>query len=71
MRLLPKVYASAGISQNNQTNASSTQVTQTALTTENYYLNASWTLFDGLATRGQKLQALSYLRYYQRQLAES
>ncbi len=69
VRLLPKFFASATLSQNNQTtSATANSVQQTALTSENYYLNAQWTLFDGLATRGQKLQALYYRRYYERQL---
>ena len=68
VRLLPKVSTYAGISQQNQTYATSGQVQQTFVTNEFYWVQAQWTLFDGLATRGQKLQALYYRRYYERLL---
>ena len=68
VRLLPKFSTYAGISQQNQTNATPNAVEQTAVTNEFYWLQAQWTIFDGLATRGQKLQALYNRRYYERLL---
>jgi len=74
VRLLPQFSANAALSQQNQTNATpgSTgvppSVSQTALTTESYSVNAQWNMFDGLATRGAKLEALNSRRIAERQL---
>ena len=68
VRLLPKFYATAGISQANNTYATATTVQQTLVTNKSYYLNASWTLFDGLGTHWAKIQALDSKLYYERQL---
>lgn len=68
VRLLPQVFASATVSQQNQQNATATSVYQTALLTETFSIGANWNLFDGLATRGAKLEALSNKRIAERQL---
>jgi outer membrane protein TolC len=68
VRLLPKFSASASMSQQTNTYATSTTVQQTLVTTRNYYLNANWSLFDGLATHWLKVQALDQKRYFERQL---
>ncbi len=74
VRLLPQISADASISQQNQTNASPASgsspasVSQTSLTTESYSVNAQWNVFDGLATRGAKLEALSNRRIAEKQL---
>lgn len=68
VRLLPRFYANAALSQSTSTSATPTSVLQTLVTTKSYYLNASWTLFDGLATHWAKVQALESKRYYERQL---
>ena len=68
VRLYPKFSANAGISQATNTTATPTSVQQTLVSTKSYYITANWTLFDGLATRWAKVQALDYKRYYERQL---
>jgi outer membrane protein TolC len=68
VRLLPKFSASAGMSQQTNTYATTSTVQQTLVNTRNYYLNANWTLFDGLATHWAKVQALEQKRYFERQL---
>ena len=58
VRLLPQLSAMAGITEQNQTTAFATSVSQEALTTEYYQVTASWNMFDGLATSGAKREAL-------------
>jgi outer membrane protein TolC len=68
VRLLPQFYATAGISQEDNTSATAQTVQQTLVTNKSYYLEVSWTLFDGLATHWAKVQALDNKRYWERQL---
>lgn len=67
-RLYPKFSMSAGFSQVNSTNVSGNVVTQTGVTSQSANLTASWSIFDGWATKGAKLSALSTKRSYERQL---
>jgi outer membrane protein TolC len=59
VRLLPKVSFFAGTSLQNQTNATSTSVSQVATTSQNVGVVANWSIFDGFATRSAKLGALA------------
>jgi outer membrane protein TolC len=68
VQLLPKVSAAATYQVQNQTTAFNNQVSQTAINQLSYNINAQWTIFDGLATRGAKLQALAEKRLNQRML---
>lgn len=68
VRLLPKFYAAAGYNLSEISQVVPGHVFQYALTTENYQIGASWTIFDGFATRGAKLQALASKRLYERLL---
>lgn len=68
VRLLPKFSMFAGVSQQNQTNAAATYVSQVAIFQQQYGVIGTWTLFDGFATRGAKRSALETKRYNQRLL---
>jgi outer membrane protein TolC len=68
VRLLPKFGLFASISQDNSTSAAENFVSQVAVTTTRYGVSASWTIFDGLATRGAKLSALAAKRLAERNL---
>ena len=65
VRLLPKVAATATYAYSNYTAATATYVNQYGLQTEAFNVGASWTIFDGLATRGAKLSALASRRQYE------
>lgn len=67
-RLLPKFTASANYGVSNVTNASPLSVTQTAVVTSSFAVGASWTIFDGLASRGGRLAALASKRLNERYL---
>jgi outer membrane protein TolC len=66
VRLLPKFAAAAGISFQNTTQINGPTVNQVGIQTENYSLGANWSIFDGFATRGAKLSALSSKRLVER-----
>ena len=68
VRLLPKFNAQVGYSLLNLTNATANTVYQTGIAQQTIEVNARWTVFDGLATKGAKLEALADKRYWQRQL---
>ena len=68
VRLLPKFNASAGYSLLNSTNATPNSVSQTGVAQQTIEVNARWTVFDGFATKGAKLEALAEKRYWQRQV---
>lgn len=59
VRLLPKVDFNASTSLDNQTFLSNTSLSQDATRRHTVGLVANWTLFDGLATRASKRQALA------------
>jgi outer membrane protein TolC len=61
-RLLPKFSFFAGVSLQNQTNATQNHVSQVATTDKNFGVVANWSLFDGFATRSAKLGALAAKR---------
>jgi outer membrane protein TolC len=67
-RLLPKFSANVSYGVSNITNASPTTVSQTAVVSTSASIGASWTLFDGLASRGGKLAALAAKRLNERYL---
>jgi len=67
-RLYPRIGMSAGFSQVNSTNVSGNIVTQAGVTSQSASLTASWSIFDGWATKGAKLSALATKRSYERQL---
>jgi outer membrane protein TolC len=66
VRLLPKLSASASYAYENYVAASNASVTQEGIQSETYGITASWYIFDGFATRGAKLAALSNKRLYER-----
>lgn len=65
VQLRPKISINAGISQQNQT---TTGAKQEVFNEQTYSVVANWTLFDGFATRGAKLAALSRKSSYERSL---
>lgn len=69
VRLRPKIYASLGSSLDNATTATTNNVTQQAVTRQTASLNAQWDIFDGLATRGAKKEALTARRQQENRLA--
>jgi outer membrane protein TolC len=66
VRLLPKLAATATYSYSNYTAATATYVNQYGLQSEAFNIGATWTIFDGFATRGAKLSALASRRQYER-----
>lgn len=68
VRLYPKFRFDASVAQSNQTSVNGNQATLTAITTRNAGFSASWSIFDGLATRGAKLSALATKRLYEQRL---
>jgi Outer membrane efflux protein len=65
VRLLPRVNALASYSYSNYTAASARAVNQYGLQSEAVSLGATWTIFDGFATKGNKLSALASRRQYE------
>ena len=68
VNLLPKFNFSAGVSQASVTSASQNYISQVAVSSNSWDVVASWSIFDGLATRGAKLSILSRKRSYERTL---
>lgn len=68
VNLLPKLGFSGVISQANVTSASANSVSQVGVASNSWNIVASWSIFDGFATRGAKLAALSRKRSYERTL---
>lgn len=68
VNLLPKFSFSASIGQQNVTTAGANYVNQEAITTNTWNIIGSWAIFDGLATRGAKMSALTRRRMYERTL---
>ena len=66
VRLLPKFLASASYNLSDTSQVVPGRVYQYALQSENYQISANWTIFDGFATRGAKIQALANKRQYER-----
>jgi outer membrane protein TolC len=66
VRLLPKLNAAASYNLFDQATAFAGHVSQVAERQATYSLVANWSIFDGFATRGAKLQALATKRYYER-----
>jgi outer membrane protein TolC len=69
VRLRPKIFASLGSSLDNATTATPNSVTQQAVTRQTASLNAQWDIFDGLATRGAKQEALTSRRQQENRMA--
>ena len=67
-RLYPKLDLSMGLSEQNQTTAGANSISQTGVLAESLALGASWSIFDGYATRGAKLAALTGKRRNERDL---
>jgi len=64
-RLYPKFSLSASAAQYNSQNVTSTSVSQASAFSTSYGISGSWTLFDGFAARGAKLNALALKRTYE------
>lgn len=58
VRLLPKFGATAAYSLENTTNASATTVSQQGVARQTVAIGASWSIFDGFASRAAKRDAL-------------
>ncbi len=67
VRLLPKFGTSIGHTRESSTTATPNQVSQTAITRDTIELRGNWTIFDGFATKGAKLEAKAEKRYWERQ----
>lgn len=67
-RLYPMFSFGAGISQANSTQASQNSVAQVGVLSHSVGLTASWTIFDGRATKGAQISARANQRYYERNL---
>lgn len=61
-RLLPKIGANAGYSLTNTTNVNGNIAEQRAVAQQTIGIGGSWNIFDGLATRGAKREALANRR---------
>ena len=68
VRLLPTVDFGANYSYSIYTAAGSGTVSQVGLSSLSYGLNGNWSIFDGFATRGAKLNALEAKRAVERQM---
>ena len=66
VRLLPKFDALASYGLQNLATANNNGVSQTGVTIQTVGLRVTWSIFDGLATRGEKQQALATKRLYER-----
>ena len=66
VRLLPKLNFAASYLLEDNTQAFSGFVSQVAVRETTYSLGASWSIFDGFATKGAKLGAMQSKRYYER-----
>ncbi len=68
VRQLPKFNAGASYNLESTTNATATSVSQEAVRRQTISVGASWNIFDGFATRGAKLEALTNRRKSEREL---
>ncbi|HEX7630593.1 MAG TPA: TolC family protein [Lacunisphaera sp.] len=68
-RLFPMFSIGASLSQSNSTSASGNVVSQASVLSQYFGASMSWSIFDGLATRGAKISAMANRRYYERLLA--
>lgn len=69
VRQLPKFGASAGYYLENTTNATSASVIQQGVERQSVAVRADWSIFDGFASRGAKLEARAQKRLAERRLA--
>jgi outer membrane protein TolC len=67
-RLYPRVDLQLGVNQQNQSQVSGSTVAQNQVFTDSIGIGASWSIFDGFATRGAKLAALTSKRQAERNL---
>lgn len=67
VRLLPKIDTSISHSRESSTTATPVEVSQTAITRDTLQFAGRWSIFDGWATKGVKLQALANKRFWERQ----
>lgn len=67
-RLYPMFSFGGGVSQSNSTSVDSGTVTQSGVVSQSISLSASWSIFDGGATKAAKISARANQRYYERLL---
>jgi len=67
-RLYPMVGFGASVGQSNSTNASANSVTQVGVFSQYLGVTASWSIFDGRATKAAQISARANQRYYERLL---
>ncbi|HTB80562.1 MAG TPA: TolC family protein [Opitutaceae bacterium] len=65
-RLYPRFDLALGVNEQNQTNATTSAISQTSVLSDYVALAASWNIFDGFATRGARLAALTSKRQAER-----
>lgn len=67
-RLYPMFSFGASIAQSNSTQASASNVEQVGVLSQYIGVTATWTIFDGFATKAAKMSARANQRYYERAL---
>lgn len=67
-RLYPMFTFGASIAQANSTSASESTVSQVGVLSKYFGVSASWTIFDGRATKAAQISARANQRYYERLL---
>lgn len=67
-RLYPKFALFAGYNQRSETQADVGRINQVAVTSRYYGIRLDWSVFDGLATRGEKISVLARKRANERRL---
>lgn len=68
VRLLPRFSTGISHSRESSTSATPTSVSQTAITRDTLEVRGDWSIFDGFATKGYKLEAKAEKRSWERQL---
>lgn len=69
VRLLPKFYASAGLSLENSTDVNGNNVNQQGIQRRSVSISAQWNIFDGFASKGTTRDAVAARRLAERNLA--
>ncbi len=67
-RLYPRFSLFAGYNVRSETQADATRINQVAVESRYYGIRTDWAIFDGFATKGEKIRALAAKRSYERLL---
>jgi len=71
VRLRPNINAGASLDQENTTNATTNSVLQQSVARQMAIVTMQWSIFDGLATKGLRLEALNSKRLHEHELKKS